>query len=491
MTDDFQPIRPRRVPLAHAQGAGTAERARHRARWALPLAAVTVIALLFATFTVIPRYFTPDTPLPADGAQAESPAAPDPGAATGDDASRETAQAALSRFVELQMRLEPLLEPGTWGKAEFAAALDRASDGDEALSHNDFVEAEASYREAANALAGLEAERTRVLEQAIRDGSAALAARDPAAANAAYTVAASIAPADPRVTQGQKRAAQLPEINDLLRDAKNAELAGDWDTALAALRRVQQLDPETTGLAESIARASAGVGEVRLQDVISAAFADLDAGRLEQARAGFGRALAMDPGNAAARGAIDQINRREELNRLDQLEQDAARAFAEERWKDAEALYAEALALDPNIQFAIEGRALASERRKATAALQAIIADPDRLSSQRVFDNARATRDAAAALEPKGPELTARIAEVSALLESYSTPVPVVLRSDNRTQITVSTVGPLGTFSEKQLALRPGAYTVLGSRDGCRDVRERIVVRPDMAPVEIRCVETL
>ena len=60
MTDDFQPIRPRRVPLAHAQGAGTAERARHRARWALPLAAVTVIALLFATFTVIPRYFTPD-----------------------------------------------------------------------------------------------------------------------------------------------------------------------------------------------------------------------------------------------------------------------------------------------------------------------------------------------------------------------------------------------------------------------------------------------
>jgi hypothetical protein len=48
----------------------------------------------------------------------------------------------------------------------------------------------------------------------------------------------------------------------------------------------------------------------------------------------------------------------------------------------------------------------------------------------------------------------------------------------------------LGTFDEKQLTLRPGAYTVIGSRDGCRDVRTSILVRPDMQPVDIRCTET-
>jgi hypothetical protein len=492
MTDDFQPIRPRRVPLAHAQGAGTAERARHRSRWALPLTATAVVLLLIGTFALVPRYFTAGAPVPANGTQPRSAdAAATEAAVPVDEAPQRAAQEAMSRFVELQMRLEPLLEPGSWGKAEFTAALERASTGDEALTRNEFAEAEASYRAAADALAGLEAERTRALEQAVRDGSAALVARDQAAANAAFGLAASIAPADPRVTHGQARAARLPEVNDLLRDAKNAELAGDWDVALATLRRVERLDPETAGLAEAVTRVSASVGEVRLQDVVSTAFGDLDAGRLEQARAGFGRALALDPGNAAALGGIEQIDRQDELNRLDRLEQDADRALAEERWTDAEALYADALAVDPNIQFAIAGRALAAERRDAAAALQAIIDDPDRLSSQRVFDDARATRDAAAALEPKGTGLRARIAEVSALLESYATPVPVVLRSDNRTQVTVSTVGPLGMFNEKQLALRPGAYTVLGSRDGCRDVRERIVVRPDMAPVEIRCVETL
>ena len=76
-------------------------------------------------------------------------------------------------------------------------------------------------------------------------------------------------------------------------------------------------------------------------------------------------------------------------------------------------------------------------------------------------------------------------------LQVYANPVPVVLRSDNRTEITLSTVGALGSFEEKRLELRPGAYTVVGSRDGCRDVREQIVVRPNMGPVDIRCTETL
>ena len=75
------------------------------------------------------------------------------------------------------------------------------------------------------------------------------------------------------------------------------------------------------------------------------------------------------------------------------------------------------------------------------------------------------------------------------LLETYGIPVSVTLRSDNRTEVTLSSVGRLGTFAEKELHLRPGAYTIVGSRDGCRDVRASILVRPDMQPVEIRCEE--
>jgi hypothetical protein len=41
------------------------------------------------------------------------------------------------------------------------------------------------------------------------------------------------------------------------------------------------------------------------------------------------------------------------------------------------------------------------------------------------------------------------------------------------------------------VSLRPGAYTLIGSRDGCRDVRQKVVVRPDMQPIDIRCIERL
>jgi tetratricopeptide (TPR) repeat protein len=287
------------------------------------------------------------------------------------------------------------------------------------------------------------------------------------------------------------RAERLPQVNELLRTARNQELAGDWTATLATLRQVEDIDPQTSGLADALQRAQTGVAKERLQNLISEAFAHLDAGRHEAAQAAFRQALQFDPGNAAARGGLEQVDREAELARLERLERDAGRALADERWGDAEALFAEALALDPNIQFALAGRTYATERKRATEQLSAILADPDRLSSQRVYDEAQRTLAAADALDPKGPGLTARIAEVRGVLRSYAEPVAVVLRSDNRTRVTVSTVGSLGVFTEKQLALRPGAYTVVGSRDGCRDVRERIVVRPDMPPVEIRCLETL
>ena len=54
-------------------------------------------------------------------------------------------------------------------------------------------------------------------------------------------------------------------------------------------------------------------------------------------------------------------------------------------------------------------------------------------------------------------------------------------------------VGRLGTFSHHTLELRPGTYTVVGARDGYRDVRLQLVVDPGrpMEPFVVRCEEEL
>ena len=67
----------------------------------------------------------------------------------------------------------------------------------------------------------------------------------------------------------------------------------------------------------------------------------------------------------------------------------------------------------------------------------------------------------------------------------------VVLESDEKTEVTVFQVAVLGKFERVELALRPGTYTVVGTRRGYRDVRRTLVVRPgqEPAPLLVLCEE--
>jgi hypothetical protein len=61
------------------------------------------------------------------------------------------------------------------------------------------------------------------------------------------------------------------------------------------------------------------------------------------------------------------------------------------------------------------------------------------------------------------------------------------------TEVTVYRLGDLGTFTQKEVALRPGDYIAVGRRRGFRDVRENFSVLPGVSttPVEIVCTEPI
>jgi hypothetical protein len=83
------------------------------------------------------------------------------------------------------------------------------------------------------------------------------------------------------------------------------------------------------------------------------------------------------------------------------------------------------------------------------------------------------------------------VGRLEALVKTSSTPVSVSLHSDNETQVVIYKVGRLGAFSRKTVELRPGTYTVVGTRSGFRDVRLEVTIRPDgpNPPVVVRCEE--
>jgi hypothetical protein len=70
-------------------------------------------------------------------------------------------------------------------------------------------------------------------------------------------------------------------------------------------------------------------------------------------------------------------------------------------------------------------------------------------------------------------------------VNAYRTPVKVTIASDNLTDVVVYKVGKLGRFASHELWLRPGTYTLAGSRNGYRDVRETIGVKPGQESLRV------
>ena len=506
MSDDLDQIRPKSVPLSHIQTSS----ARSGQRPALGnlvwiIAAGVAVLLLLAVFLVVPDLVKPDRGVPvtivapagnATGTQIaptqvplddDSPA---PFAAVQREQARAKAQEKLAEFVELQLQLEETMQVGTWGQAQLDKAKSLATEGDEQFLDERYPESLEAYDAAARELAALIEAGGRLLADSLANGQTALDQADQQQAQEQFNLALTIDPNNTEAQAGLQRAELLPEVVILMRQAKNHELAGAWQAAVDTYLQVEVLDPATQGLQPSLAAARAGSKAEQIRAHLSDGFAAMDANRFSDARRAFQAALQLDPGNGVARGGLEQVSRGTDIARIAELRERATAAEANENWQQAIADYQQVLSLDANIQFAKDGSLRANEQYRTQAALAKIIANPDKLSSPQLFDQAKDIVTRAERLTPRGEMLGEQINQVSELIRVYATPVLVTLSSDNVTRVTLSTVGVLGRFDSKQLTLRPGAYTLIGSRDGYRDVRASMLVRPDMQPLDIRCTET-
>jgi len=226
---------------------------------------------------------------------------------------------------------------------------------------------------------------------------------------------------------------------------------------------------------------------------LSEGFAALEAGSFAAARAAFGRAGSIAPDSPMVADGLARVDEAEKLQRIAGHRQQAAVAEAGENWRTALAEHEAALALDATLTFAQEGRERTAIRAEMQEALAAYIAGAARLGDDDVFREATALLEEARQVAPAGPRHLAQVEELARLLDVMGRSLPVTLLSDGNTEITVYRVGRLGSFKRHDLELHPGTYTVVGQRDGYRDVRRTLTVKPGQAPapLQIRCEDRL
>lgn len=212
-----------------------------------------------------------------------------------------------------------------------------------------------------------------------------------------------------------------------------------------------------------------------------------------QASQAFTRALAMRPSSVEAVEALAQAQEELRLNEISDHRARAKNAEQEERWHDAAAEYAAVLTIDPTLRFALEGQRRARSRADLTDRLDFHIRHAQRLASDPVLDEARELAAEAGSIESAGPKLRRQIELLEERIRVAATPIRVTLLSDNLTDVVVYRVGRLGRFERHDLNLRPGTYTVVGSRDGYRDVRRQLVVAAETIPepLTVRCEEEI
>jgi len=432
------------------------------------LAAVVAAALLW-----VPRWLPGGAPAGTGTAQAPPPSA----AAT----LQSSALAQLKAdHILLEQRITALEARGAsiWAGEDFAAAKSRAAQAEGAHDAGTIASAQTQMVEANQLLDNVEQAAPAALASELAAGERALADHERTLALQAYELAVRIAPQDPRALAGQARARELAATT-----AAAAEPGASSGTKGAASAAKGTAAP---------APAVEGFGDDRYAKAAGEGFAALGAGRLEEARAAFERARAVRPNGAEAADGLRRVDAAMRGRGFGTQRTRAEDAEADERWDDAVTAYSAILRSDPSQAFAQEGRDRARGRLELNDSLQAIIDRPDLLASADARAQAATLLQNAQQISSPGPVLRLQMARVSALLPEFEHPVHLSLVSDGFTQVTIMNVGAFGSFTRREVDLKPGRYTVIGSREGYRDVRRDISVSPGQTQtISVSCYDPI
>lgn len=203
------------------------------------------------------------------------------------------------------------------------------------------------------------------------------------------------------------------------------------------------------------------------------------------ARSELTKAQELKPNAPEVLEALAQVEAAVRLQSMGDFQARAAEAEALEDWAKASDLYAAALALDRTLQFAVQGRERSLQRMEIDKRLQFYLQKPEALWSDESLARAVEVLNRAEGIEPKGPRLNHQLEAFRRLVKEAQIQIRVTLVSDNLTEVSVYRVGRLGRFTAQELLLRPGRYTVVGTREGYKDVRQEVLVKPGEAPLQV------
>jgi len=467
----------------------TGKAGNNRVIWA---ALVVVILLGLSVLLLLPKMVTETVDSSTEAIPGPTSNAGPEAGPQGSEPSRTDAAKALQDFLHTRARLE-LTNAPIWGEPEWSEAINGAARGNDLFGQRQFSPAYDAFAKSSELLLLLESESAQRLATALNSGWQALQSDDSAAAVASFETAMAIDAENENALEGLERSRVRPDLLRLMAEGDSARSENDLPAAQAAYMQVVELDglyePAQIAL-EAITRQ---IIDLAFNDAMSRALRALESGQVKPAELALRQATSLKPNEEVVRNTQQQLAQLKQKLWLKSQRKEAAVKESAEDWSGAVTIYRKVLASVPQAGFAWRGLAKAEDRERLHQQLDHYLDDPTRVFSEQPRSNAEKLINSAGKPPAEEKRLAGKIERLKAMIIEAQTPQTVTLRSDGLTNVAIYHVGRLGSFTSQQLELRPGSYTVVGSRPGYRDVRQTFTVKPgaEQPALDIRCEESI
>jgi serine/threonine protein kinase len=403
-------------------------------------------------------------------------------------AEKMEAEKKLSEFMQLKQVLEAK-GVSKWGAETYDAMSQLADEADRLFIEKQFASATDRYTAAVAKAQELVDQIEPVLKRLLAEGQAAIEDGNGPLAEEKFSIALLIDPDNPDTRDSLQRAKNTEAVKRLLASGNHHETEGNLTAAHSDYQEAMRLDPASNEARQALARVDGQLRDQQYRQLMSDGLTAIHNQKYQLARTKLRQAKALRPESREVNDALAQVDQSIRLSQIETYRRQAVASEQSENWQQALNAYQQVLEVDSALQFAVQGKQRALKHIRIDKRILFFLKQPAVLESDRQLENALELMAEIQALDSTGPRLQKQYKQLTRIVTAAQTPVKVILESDTFTDIAIYKVGKLGRFASRELNLRPGSYTVVGTRDGYQDVRKQIIVKPEQGPmrVTVRC----
>jgi len=286
---------------------------------------------------------------------------------------------------------------------------------------------------------------------------------------------------------------QLPEILTLIEQINTAKVENKPEQELSLLKQLIKLVPERESAIDRKQVLVDTINNKNFTSNIAQAYQAIKQADEKQAKQKILAAKTISPNRPEVTDALIALQTLETKQRLKTHQHAAKTAMATDNWVKAKTQLKLALRIRSN------DKALLKSLSKTTAIIslnkefEQQLSNPYRLSNKQLASRMKNKITQASTYLDSSPSLNKNSNDLSHLIKRMNKKIPVLISSDNHTNILVRGVGIVGVTQLKTIQLTPGRYTFEGKRKGFKSKLIDVLVPYSQTSyrLNIRCDEPI